>query len=63
MDMKQIEGLAAEESRRRQIYEAVGMRNTYGLTQAERTVLDIEYAKARAAWAEAYQTLQTVING
>jgi hypothetical protein len=45
--------LATAESRARRRWETLGLYGTATLSPAEREELDIEYALARADWAEA----------
>lgn len=42
-------------------YEALGMRNTHGLTSEQQIELDIAYGQARIAWMEAEQAYRAAI--
>lgn len=48
-----LDDLAEDRSLKRQVFESLGARNTYGLTIKEQTALDIEYEHAKRAWEKA----------
>ena len=58
---KIIEELAAECERKRALFEALGYRNTYGLSAEERTQMAKEYAIAEFEMVEAHNRLRGAI--
>ena len=58
---KIIEDLAADHERKRALYEAMGYRNTYGLTAEQREQSAKEYAIAECEVTEAHQRLRGAI--
>ena len=56
-----IEELASDHERKRAIFEALGYRNTYGLSAEERTKMAKEYAIAEFEMVEAHNRLRGAI--
>jgi hypothetical protein len=52
-DKYEIAVLAEDEAKARQVYEAAGMRNSYGLPPAEVAERQIEYMRDQARWWDA----------